>query len=202
MPSPPSTTNDRRDRKRERTAEHVVQVAYELFERHGYETVTMEQIAQAADVAKGTLYKYFPAKEALIRHRMHQDLAKALPGLFAAFPPEAGCAERLRLFLRESARYTTAARDYVPHYLRYRLGHPGDENRSGLDKIYTHLLAEGQARGEIIPHPPAGTLAEMLGYLHLSALMRWLATPNLELEAAFEEMLAVFLCGCVNGRRI
>lgn len=185
--------------KRERTAEHIVQTAYGLFERHGYDAVTMEQIALAAGVAKGTLYNHFPVKEALIRHRMHADLARALPGLLASFPPGADCAGKLRLFLRESARYTVAARDYVPHYLRYRVAQgplARDEGRSGLNRVYTHLLAEGQARGEIAAEPPAEVLADMLGHLHLSALTRWLATPGLELEAAFDQMLGLFLKGC------
>lgn len=198
------SAGDRRARKRERTADHLVQVAFDLFERHGYLSVTMEQIAQAADVAKGTLYNHFPVKEALVRHRMHHDLARALPRLFAAFPPEAGCAERLRLFLRESARYTLAAREYVPHYLRYRVAQgplAEDEGRSGLNKVYTHLLTEGQARGEIAADPPAEVLADMLGHLHLSALTRWLTTPGLELEAAFGQMLDLFLKGCGREER-
>lgn len=198
MPSSP------RPGKRERTAEHIVQTAYELFERHGYDAVTMEQIALVAGVAKGTLYNHFPVKEALIRHRMHADLSRALPGVLASFPPDADCAEKLRLFLRESARYTVAARDYVPHYLRYRVTQGPlvqDEGRSGLNRVYTHLLAEGQARGEIAAEPPAEVLADMLGHLHLSALTRWLATPGLELESAFGQMLDLFLKGCGRDGR-
>lgn len=34
-----------------------------LFAKHGFKHVTMEQIAQYANVSKVTLYKYFPSKE-------------------------------------------------------------------------------------------------------------------------------------------
>lgn len=195
---------DRRTGKRQRTADHLTQVAFTLFEIHGYDTVTMEQIAREADVAKGTLYNHFPVKEALVVHRMHSDLAKALPSLSALFPPDADCGERLRLFFRESARYTVSTRDYLPHYLRYRMSQPhspSGANRSGLDKIYSRLLAEGQEADEIDRHLPAQVLADMLGYLHFSVLMRWLSTPDLDLGTAFEQMLELFLNGCATGRK-
>jgi AcrR family transcriptional regulator len=43
----------------------LLTVAYELFLEHGYDPVTMEQIATAAQVAKGTLYVRYSSKEAL-----------------------------------------------------------------------------------------------------------------------------------------
>jgi len=44
----------------------VIAAAVELFNQHGVDNVTMEQIAEAADIARGTLYNYFPSKDALI----------------------------------------------------------------------------------------------------------------------------------------
>lgn len=40
--------------------------AMALIRAYGFEETTMEQIAEEADIAKGTLYNYFPAKEAII----------------------------------------------------------------------------------------------------------------------------------------
>src|SRR5579872_4211915 len=65
----------RRERKRERTLDHLAATAFALFEAQGYESVTMEQVAAAADVAKGTLYNHFPVKEALLAHWIHAELA-------------------------------------------------------------------------------------------------------------------------------
>ena len=41
----------RRERKRAQTLDHLAAVAFALFEEHGYDAVTMEQIAVASDVA-------------------------------------------------------------------------------------------------------------------------------------------------------
>ena len=45
----------RRERKRNQTLDHLAATAFSLFEQHGYDAVTMEQIAAQADVSKGTV---------------------------------------------------------------------------------------------------------------------------------------------------
>jgi len=44
----------------------IMQSAMRLFRADGFENTTMEAIAEAADVAKRTLYSYFPVKESLV----------------------------------------------------------------------------------------------------------------------------------------
>ncbi len=43
----------------------VVQAALDVFSRRGFHAATMEEIAQQAQIAKGTIYLYFPTKDAL-----------------------------------------------------------------------------------------------------------------------------------------
>ncbi len=45
----------------------VITLAADLFDRDGYASVSMEQIAAAAGVAKPTLYHYFRAKDEILR---------------------------------------------------------------------------------------------------------------------------------------
>jgi len=52
----------RKQRRREETAQRILSSAVRLFEQRGYSTTTVEQITEAADVAKGTFFNYFPAK--------------------------------------------------------------------------------------------------------------------------------------------
>lgn len=192
-------TEGRRERKRQQTIEHIVRCAFELFAEHGYAKVTMEQIAARADVAKGTLYKHFAVKEALLRHRFHAELAEAAPALLAELQGLPDCAARLRGFMRASAAFSERHREYLGPYLHYRLSEPvetlGRDKRSGLDQIYARLLEEGQARGEITDALPAQHLADYLQFLHLGTLLRWQREPEASLVAAFDAMLALFLDG-------
>jgi AcrR family transcriptional regulator len=45
----------------------MVRVAFELFAKHGYESVSMDAIAEAAGVSRATLFNYFPQKELMLR---------------------------------------------------------------------------------------------------------------------------------------
>lgn len=195
----PDNPTGRRARKRLQTADHLADTAFALFSAHGYDNVTMEQIAAAADVAKGTLYNHFPVKEALIQHRFHASLAVAIPELLAELRAQPDCIARLRTFLDKTAEFTESFHDYMGPYLHYRLSQPfntlGRENRSGLDQIYTHLLADGQASGQIRADQPAQRLAEYLQFMHLCTIMRWLHDRNSSLAAEFQAMLDLFLIG-------
>ena len=73
----------RRTRKRQGTLDRLVATAGMLFARDGYEAVTMEQIAETADVARATLYNHFPSKEAVLAAWIHQQLAADLQAFFA-----------------------------------------------------------------------------------------------------------------------
>ena len=56
----------RRERKKLETRLRLMEAALELFKENSYDDTTVQQIARAADVAKGTFFNYFPSKEALL----------------------------------------------------------------------------------------------------------------------------------------
>lgn len=49
----------------------LLEQAFALFAERGYATVTMRDVAEALNVSTGTLYHYFPNKEALLKGLMH-----------------------------------------------------------------------------------------------------------------------------------
>lgn len=55
----------RQQRSRE-TVEAILEAAAQLFQRHGYAGTTTNKIAERAGVSIGSLYQYFPNKDALL----------------------------------------------------------------------------------------------------------------------------------------
>ena len=53
-------------RSAEQTRGRVLEAAYKLFRRQGYNRVTMEDIAKAAELTKRTLYHHFNSKDQLL----------------------------------------------------------------------------------------------------------------------------------------
>jgi AcrR family transcriptional regulator len=70
-----------RERKKAATKERLYFEALDLFRRQGFSATTIEEIAEAAEVSKGTFFNYFPSKEALLHYlseRLAQTTAEAL----------------------------------------------------------------------------------------------------------------------------
>lgn len=58
-----------RARKKQRTRAAIAKAATELFAEHGFEAVTVEQIARTAGVARQTVFNYFDTKEEMLFDR-------------------------------------------------------------------------------------------------------------------------------------
>jgi AcrR family transcriptional regulator len=58
-------TAERREREKQERRAQILKSARKLFWKNGFSSTTMPAIAKAAELAPGTLYLYFPSKEAL-----------------------------------------------------------------------------------------------------------------------------------------
>lgn len=183
----------RRERKREQTANHLAATAFRLFEKHGYDAVAMEQISAEADVAKATLYSYFPVKEALIAHCFRVDIAAGMVERAAALTAHKTFETRMRYLLRESAAWHSARKVYLPHYLRYLTSQAryGDEppcERApdmGSRQILTLMFEAGQRAGEVDTRQSAAQIAWSFEYLLFGAVAAWLSDPSMDLTKRF-----------------
>jgi AcrR family transcriptional regulator len=187
----------RRQRKRQRMLSHLAATAFELFEEWGYDAVTMEQVAAESDVAKATLYNYFPMKEALVAYRFKEEIGGGMSELSNALASKRTFASRMRFLLRESAAWHVSKRAYLPHYLRYI------NNQTGVDEIkpdgstagsvtwaiLTEMFRAAQQSGEVSDAFPAEKLGWSLEFLLYGAVTRWLGQSDADLT---KEFLLVF----------
>jgi AcrR family transcriptional regulator len=58
-----------REDKKRRTRETIGQAAVDLFAERGFESVTVEDVARAANVSRQTVFNYFPTKEQMLFDR-------------------------------------------------------------------------------------------------------------------------------------
>ncbi len=62
-------TTGLRARKKARTRDAIADAAISLFLAHGFDQVSVSDVAAVAEVSKPTLFRYFPTKEDLVLHR-------------------------------------------------------------------------------------------------------------------------------------
>nr|WP_202419325.1 TetR/AcrR family transcriptional regulator [Streptomyces sp. YIM 132580] len=69
-----------RERKKQRTRKTISDTAIALFLEHGFDQVSVVDIAAVAEVSKPTLFRYFPTKEDLVVHRFadHQEASSVV----------------------------------------------------------------------------------------------------------------------------
>src|SRR5580698_4188861 len=84
-----------RERKKRETRQRLSDVATEMFMAHGFDAVTIADIASEAGVSEKTVYNYFPTKESLVYDQADAQL------------------ERLVLAVRERPRGTTPTSAFV-----------------------------------------------------------------------------------------
>ncbi len=80
-------TRERKEREKEARKNAIVEAAKTVFFEKGFQGTTMDQIAKAAELSKGSLYIYFPSKEELYvtvlvegLEILHQKFSKAVEG--------------------------------------------------------------------------------------------------------------------------
>ncbi|UCE87550.1 MAG: helix-turn-helix transcriptional regulator [Deltaproteobacteria bacterium] len=84
---PGSEPRNRADRRRLRTRAALLSAAREVFASQGVDASTIQDITEAADVAKGSFYNHFDSKEAILRAVAEETLAELARALDALTEP-------------------------------------------------------------------------------------------------------------------
>jgi AcrR family transcriptional regulator len=88
-----SETQDWRTRRWEATHQRIYDTAMQLFQEHGFEQVSVGQIASGAGVSVPTFYAHYPSKEHVV---MQLPTAEEMSALLADQPAELPVGERIR----------------------------------------------------------------------------------------------------------
>jgi len=180
----------------------ILQAAAEVFARLGYARATTNKIAERAGVSVGSLYQYFPNKDALLaslleRHEadVHRVVGSALARLS---DPELSLETGLRRFLRELVAVHRAdpalTKALSAAVLRESPTVDEPHEDEADEELGRHVAALLASR----PDVRAGdhvAMAAVLGQA-TSQLSRWVVhdpPPGLDQDALLEEVLQLLL---------
>jgi AcrR family transcriptional regulator len=179
-------------RKKAATKEKIFQAAMELFLEQGYDKTTVEQIAEKADVAKGTFFNYFPAKDELLVYLGKQRvlyfeemLENELNTIPSAKEKLFAC---LIFFAQESEenREITAlvAKTLFANF--FSVVNKEKEVHIHLNNILSQIIIQGQVKGEFSSDYEPQRIADIMIGDYFFTLFQWL-------DNGFEDTLTVEL---------
>jgi TetR/AcrR family transcriptional regulator, mexCD-oprJ operon repressor len=171
----------------ERVAAAIIAAAARALVEHG-EHVSMADVATAAGVARATVYRYFPSREALLADVAKLAVADAGERLASAriaeVPPEQGVSRAVRAL--------TDAGDPFIVLVRERVQVSPDEFEDAVAQPLRHLFERGQAAGTFREDISTSWLVEALIGLMASVLS---AKPRLGREDTTAAIASLFLEG-------
>jgi TetR/AcrR family transcriptional regulator len=92
------TTRARREREKEERRQSILHAARDVFFEHGFHRATVDNVADRAEVSKGTVYLYFESKETILARLLLEGLDELIEELEQAYSAGEAIAadERLR----------------------------------------------------------------------------------------------------------
>src|SRR4051794_28605337 len=137
-----------RERKKARTRELIAETARDLFVEHGFERVTVSEIARAADVSQKTVFNYFPTKEDIFYWQLESFEEEMLGAVRSREPGESILAGFKRFLLSRSGllgQHDPEARERLVAITRMIM-----ESPSLLTREEQVLAANAQSLAEVI----------------------------------------------------
>jgi len=149
-PLPPTRTT----RKRLAKTQEIYATAARLFAERGYHATRIQDIADALDMNKGSLYYYFSGKEELLIHIVEGRVNDALASVQTIVMSDAPVHQRLQAAVQEHLRLFHADADIFSIFQFEKLNAINQKAAVAVDRLgreyerlWLELLSEGMATG-------------------------------------------------------
>jgi AcrR family transcriptional regulator len=170
----------RRERRKRELRERIYEVASTLFLSHGFEATTVEQIAEAADIAPATFFNHFQNKQAVLIEMTTEVISHLQQLLDDEIGRHSSTRDRLLGFVTAGAADIEETRGIAREVLLTVVRSetmPGEPAPylAQLHDALAHVLRDGQERGEVRIDQEAEFLAEMVAGIFNATVTGWLA---------------------------
>lgn len=161
--------SERKQRQFDHREAEIIETAMSLFRQQDIDRVTIEQIAEAAEIGKGTVYKHFKSKDELYARIIIQ-LNRAMRADITAIDQGLEFPARLDRIIDVIWQHDMRDSQFLHRLNLHVMSGPFRQNlepkiQKEFDALqeeenifYMQLLADAQQRGEIVNEPLEGLL--------------------------------------------
>ena len=190
------------ERKRTARRKLISDMGAKLFAEKGYHATRMQDIADALDLQKGTLYYYFPAKETLLFTILEEELESAHEQMLKIVTTSAPVLTKIELAVEAHLTIFHRYPDIYTIYLFEKLNTINqsaafkvDEKGRAIELLWRTLLQEGIETGELKVDVDVGiTTKAILGMCNMT-LIWYDANGRLSIEEAAQKFTHLILNG-------
>jgi TetR/AcrR family transcriptional regulator, fatty acid metabolism regulator protein len=151
-----STRRTKQEIVSEFRCKEILDAARKLFAKKGFADATMDEIAAACGLAKGTLYLYFKSKRDVYLRTLQHGAAELLERVTANMHRVTGARAKLRANIATRLEYAEDNRDFIKIYLTEFINatHPASINKDfrdvqlklvqGLEQVLQDAVEHGE----------------------------------------------------------
>ncbi|GAA2199208.1 TetR/AcrR family transcriptional regulator [Sinomonas flava] len=154
----------------------VLNVAVEVFNRHGYDATSMGILAENLGISKSAIYHHVPSKEDLLSLALEEALG-GLESVWASPEAQSGAAEhRLEFVVRSTVRVLTEKLPFVTLLLRLRGNTETEraalERRRSFDRKVAELIGAAREEGTLRKDIDPRTVSRLL-FGTINSIVEW-----------------------------
>ena len=177
--------------------ESILAAGERVFGRRDYSQVQMDDVATACGVGKGTLYRYFPSKQALYLAVTFDGIEKLRDELAAVVAETDSAARALEQIVRRTLAFFWDRRGFFALIHRHELEPDADvrewfAQRAELTRIVEDTVRRAIAAGDLRPIDPRLATEMLFGMLRAANRYR---TRTDAFEALVQTVMETFLRG-------
>ena len=188
-----------RKKRTQNTRGKIIEAAWRLFYRQGYDDTTVEEIIEESGTSRGSFYHYFQGKDALLStladvfDRKYEELTETLDPNQDRFEQLMYLNRELFAMLENSISLDLAARLYSSQLVTR-----GDKSLMDRNRTYYRLLRQialqGQERGELRGDVTANEIVRAYALCERALIYDWcLSAGDYSLTQYSAAMMPMFL---------
>lgn len=165
----------RRERGRERRRNQVYDAAVELIIEKGFDSTTMDDIAQRADVARGTVFNHFPRKSAFLDEWSARRRRRAFGAVYAEHLEDHSVREVLDRYMIELAETSSRTREETVALMGAAVHTTNVLADPPLAAELGSIFARAHAAGHLAEAADPGLAGRVLAAGYFAALTEWIS---------------------------
>ena len=207
----PDQRSQRKQREYEARREEILLAAERIFSQNGFFKTSMAEIAEAAQFAMGTVYRFFKSKEEMYISLVEDKVEDLLGRLEEAIQNEVSASDKLRAVIQVKLAFADQNRDFFRIYVSEWSGFEWTVKSAFGERVWKRYLAQidlvanlvksGIKSGEFRKINPKDASLALHGMLN-STIYVWIleAGPEESLVEKGEWLGTLFLGGIESPR--